>query len=117
MNTPQSITTIALLFVAAAAPSLAQQNEAELKQRILVQAQSVSASDYAFTRTTHNEARWNRIIFKHVRIEQFDATKLPDARWTLVSVDGAPPSAAALKECRNEAAKRGVVPASKGAVI
>lgn len=110
MNINRTLTIVALLSAVAAGPSFAQQNDEELKQRILAQAQSVRADDYAFTRTTESEARWNTKTFKNVRIESFDPTKPANARWTLVSVDGAPPSAAKLKKYRKDAAKRRVVP-------
>lgn len=101
---------MALLSLASAAPSFAEQNNEELKQHVLAQAQTLSPDDYAFTRTIHSEARWNSKTFKSVTIEKFDPTKPADARWTLVSVNGAPPSAAALKKYRKESAKRRVVP-------
>ena len=110
MNINQTLTIIALLSVMAAAPSFARQNDDELKQRILAQAQSVSADDYAFTRTIRSEASWNSKIFKKVTVENFDPTKPVAARWTLVSVDGAPASAAELRKYRTKAAKRRVVP-------
>ena len=98
MNTPHTLTTIALLSLMTAAPSFAQEDDGELKQRILAQAQSVSADDYAFTCTIHSEAKWNSKTFKNVTVEKFDPTKPAAARWTLVSVDGAPPSASALRK-------------------
>jgi hypothetical protein len=94
----------------AAAPSFAQQDDHELKHRVLAQAQSIPADNYAFTRTISSEARWNTKIFKKVSVEKFDPTQPVDARWTLVSVDGAPPTAAALRKYRKQAAKRRVVP-------
>ena len=45
---------------------------------------------------------------KKVTIEKFDPTKPADARWTLVSVDGAAPSSDALKEFRTDSVKRRV---------
>jgi hypothetical protein len=110
MNTNQTITIIALLCLGSAARGFAQQNNDELKQRVLAQAQSLNADDYAFTRTTHSEATLIGKTVKAVSIETFDPTKPADARWTLVSIDGAPPSVAKLKKYRKEAAKRRVVP-------
>jgi len=101
---------MALLCLASAAPGFAQQHNDELKQRVLAQAQSVSADDYAFTRTIRSEATIIGKKVKAISIEEFDPTKPADERWTLVSVNGAPPSAAKLKEYRKEAAKRRVVP-------
>lgn len=110
MNTDQTITIIALLCLGSAASGFAQQNNDELKQRVLAQAQSLSADDYAFTRTIQSEATFLRKTAKVVNIETFDPTKPADARWTLVSVNGAPPSTAKLRKYRKEAAKRRVVP-------
>ena len=108
MKTNQPLTIIAVLCLGAATAALAQNNKDELRQRILTQAQSASPDDLAFTRTVHNEQTSNGKTEKHVNIEKFDPTKPADARWMLVSVDGAPPTADALKSFRTEAAKRRV---------
>jgi len=110
MNPKQTTTIIALLCLGSAAQGFAQPNNDELKERVLAQAQSVSVDDYAFTRTTSSVATLIGKTLKAVSIETFDPTKSADARWTLVSVDGAPPSAAKLRKYRKEAAKRRVVP-------
>ena len=110
MNPPQRLTTVTLLCLGSAITAVAQQNSDDLRQRVLSQAQSVSADDYAFTRTTHSEAKFIGKTAKVVTIEKFDPTKPADARWTLVSVNGAPPSAAELRKYRKEASKRRVVP-------
>jgi hypothetical protein len=104
----QTLTIIAVLCLGSASTVLAQQNQDELKQRVLAQAQSVSPDAFAFTRTVRNEQTSNGKTEKHVNIEKFDPTKPADARWTLVSVDGAPPSADALKTFRTDSAKRRV---------
>ncbi len=106
----QVTTIIAVLCLASAASGFAQENVDELKQRILAHAQSVSADDHAFTRTIRSEATFIGKTVKAISIEKFDPTKPADARWTLVSVDGAPPSAAELRKYRKKAAKRRVVP-------
>jgi hypothetical protein len=80
----------------------------DLKQRILAQAQSVSPDDYAFTRTVRSQQTSNGKTEQKVSVEKFDPTKPTEARWTLVSVDGAPPSADALKTFRTESVKRRV---------
>lgn len=110
MNTNQTTTIIALLYLGFAAHGLAQQNNDEVKQRVLAQAQSVSADDYAFTQTIRSEATFIGKTAQAISIEKFDPTKPADARWTLVSVEGAPPSATELRKYRKEAAKRRVVP-------
>ena len=90
------------------ATALAQHNQDELKQRVLAQAQSVSPDDYAFTRTVRSEQTSNGKTEQKVSVEKFDPTKPAEARWTLISVDGAPPSADALKTFRTDSAKRRV---------
>jgi hypothetical protein len=103
---PHTLTSIAALCLGSAA--LAQHNQDELKQRVLAQAQSVSPDDYAFTRTVRTEQTSNGKTEQKVTVEKFDPTKPAEARWTLVSVDGAPPSTDALKAFRADSAKRRV---------
>jgi hypothetical protein len=80
----------------------------DLKQRILAQAQSVGADDYAFTRTAKSEQTSKGKTEQHVNIDKYDPTKSGDAKWTLVSVDGAPPSADVLSKYKKETPKRRV---------
>jgi hypothetical protein len=80
----------------------------DLKQRILAQAQSASADDYAFTRTIRSEQTSNGKTEQKVNVDKFDPTRPADARWALVSVDGATPSADALSSYRKESGKRRV---------
>ena len=80
----------------------------DLKQRILAQAQSISPDSYAFTRTVKSEQTSNGKTEQHVNIDKYDPTKSGDARWTLVSMDGAPPSAGALSKYKKETPKRRV---------
>src|SRR6202049_2367649 len=87
------LTLIAMLGLALSVTILAQNNSDELKQRILAQTQSISPDDYAFTRTIRSDGTSNGKAEKKVRVEKFDPTKPGEARWTLVSLDGAPPSA------------------------
>jgi hypothetical protein len=84
----------------------AEENAEILKQRIIAQAQSVAPNDYAFTRTVSFDiaAAGNRQ--KTVRVEKYDPTKPAAARWSLVSVNGAAPSAKALRKFRREVRKR-----------
>jgi hypothetical protein len=107
-NMNNFLTIIAVLSLGSIA--VAQQNPDELKQHILAQAQSRSADDYAFTRTVRTESVSNGKTEKKVSVERYDPAKPADARWTLLSVDGAAPSADALNTFRKEAAKRRVVP-------
>ena len=106
MRTPSTFTIIAVLFLSSAA--FAQNKPDELKQRILSQAQRIGADDYAFTRTIKSESTSNGKTEQHVNIDKFDPTKSGDARWTLVSRDGAPPSADALSQYKKDAPKRRV---------
>jgi hypothetical protein len=106
MRTPSTFTIIAVLFLSSAA--YGQNKPDELKQRILSQAQSIGADDYAFTRTIKSESTSNGKTEQHVNIDKFDPTKSGDARWTLVSRDGAPPSADALSQYKKDAPKRRV---------
>ena len=99
-----------MLCLGFTATGIAQQNNDQLKQRIVAQAQSLSPDDYAFTRTTTSKATFVGKTTKVLSVERFDPTKPVDSRWTLVSVNGAPPSAAALRKYRKAAAKRRVVP-------
>ncbi|MFL5238775.1 MAG: hypothetical protein ACJ8EL_14445 [Rhizomicrobium sp.] len=108
MNMNRSLTFASILCFASVA--LAQQNADALKQRVLSQAQNSSADDYAFTRTIRSEQSQGGKTEKKVTVERFDPTKPADARWTLVSVDGAPPSADTLNTFRKEVAKRRIVP-------
>ncbi|HVF70289.1 MAG TPA: hypothetical protein VM940_01660 [Chthoniobacterales bacterium] len=80
----------------------------DLKQRILSQAQSAGADDYAFTRTIRSEANVNGKNETTILIDKYDPTKNGDARWSLVSVNGSTPPADALSNYRKETAKRRV---------
>ena len=80
----------------------------DLKQRVLAQAQSISQDDFAFTRTIRTEQVSNGKTEQHVNVEKFDPTKPAADRWTLISVDGAPPPADALSRFQKEATKRRV---------
>jgi hypothetical protein len=102
----QKLTIMAVVCLGAAATALAQHNQDELKQAILAQAQSIGPDDYAFTRTIKSESTSNGKTEQHVNIDKFDPTKSGDARWTLVSRDGAPPSADALSQYKKDAPKR-----------
>ena len=110
MKNAQQITITTLLCFGVISTAIAQQNTDELKQRVLAQAQSLSPDDYAFTRTIRSETNSKGKTEKKVTVEKFDPTKPADARWTLVSIDGAPPSAEQLKSHQKEGAKRRVVP-------
>jgi hypothetical protein len=88
--------------------AIADNQPDELKQRILSQSQSLGPDDYAFTRTVKSEQTSNGKTEQHVNVDKFDPSKSGDARWTLVSVDGAPPSTDALARYKKDSPKRRV---------
>jgi hypothetical protein len=102
-----AIIAAAVLFACPSA-SRADDKANELKQRILAQAQSMGPDDYDFTRTVKSDQTSNGKTEHHLNVEKFDPTKSGDARWTLVSVDGAPPSADFLARYQKESPKRRV---------
>jgi hypothetical protein len=106
MRTLSTLTVITLLVLSSAA--FAQNKPDELKQRILTQAQNIGPDDFAFTRTIKSESTSNGKTEQHVAIDKFDPTKPGNARWTLVTRDGAPPSADALSQYKKDAPKRRV---------
>ena len=110
INNPLTRLAISALAVwlASIAASHAQSKSDDLKQRILSQAQSLSADDYAFTRTIKSEQTSNGKTEQHTQVEKFDPTKSGDDRWTLVSVDGAAPADDILAKYRKETSKRRV---------
>ena len=108
MNINHQLALIAALVIAVTSTALTQQNQVDLKQRVLGQAQSVGPDDYAFTRTIKSESTSNGKTEQHVNIDKFDPTKPGDARWTLVSRDGAPPLADVLSQYQKDAPKRRV---------
>jgi hypothetical protein len=110
MKTTKQLAIATVLCSAVISTAVAQQNSDQLKQRVLAQAQTLSSDDYAFTRTIRSETNSKGKTEKKVTIEKFDPTRPVDARWTLVSIDGAPPSAEQLKSHAKEAAKRRFVP-------
>lgn len=103
MRLDQHLVIAVFLFVGAFA--LAQKNPDDLKQRIHAQAKSLNADDYAFTRTIRSEENSGAKKEVKVEVEKFDPSKSADARWTLVSVNDAPPSANDLKQFQKDSAK------------
>jgi hypothetical protein len=95
-----------MLCLALSLTILAENKSDELKQRVLAQTQSIGPDDYAFTRTIRSDGISNGKAEKKVRVEKFDPAKPSEARWTLVSVDGAPPSADELDRFKKDAPKR-----------
>src|SRR6476660_3145791 len=97
-----------LVAFACVSIDIAENKPDELKQRILAQAQSLGPDDYAFTRTVKSDQTSNGKTEQHTQVDKFDPTKSGDARWTLVSVDGAPPSGDFLEKYKKETPKRTV---------
>ncbi len=108
MKLAGTLPIIALLSLSSVLTARAQNKADELKKEILTQAQNVGADDYAFTRTTHSEQTSGEKTEQTVVVEKFDPTKTGDARWALVSIDGAPPPAAEAEKYRKGSAKRRV---------
>jgi len=108
MTTKRILIAGALLILGPSFQALGQNKPDELKQRILTQAQNATADDYAFTRTSKNDTTSSGKTEQRVTVEKFDPTKAADDRWTLVSINGAAPSADDTKRYRGESAKRRV---------
>ena len=96
---------IALLCLGSAAGAFAQQTNEQLTQRI-----------HAFSSSTHSKAAFLRNTTKVVTHEKCDRVERRDARWTLLSVNGAAHSADELQRHRKDAAKGPVVLGLQGAV-
>ncbi len=106
MKTPFLLALFALVIFAP--PTFAEAKADELKQRLLAQAQSCGPDDYAFTRTTRSAQTSGGQTEETVVVEKFDPAKTGDARWLLVSKDGAPPPASDTEKYRQGSAKRRV---------
>jgi hypothetical protein len=114
MNKEITITLAKIGVIAGAAllasisTSHAEDKSAELKRRILAQAQSSGPDDFAFTRTSRTEQTSKGKTETRTLVDKYDPSKSGEARWTLVSVDGAAPSADVLNSYRKEGPKRRV---------
>lgn len=106
MVTNQTLSIIVLLWFGTLVAALGEGNQDKLRQCVLAQAQSVSPNDYAFTRTVRSEPTAGGNTETTITVDKYDPTKSNDARWTLISVDGAPPSADALRKYQKETPKR-----------
>lgn len=100
---------ITILGLACVSLAVADNKSEDLKQRIVAQAQSLGPDDYSFTRTVKSEQTSNGKTEHHVNVDKYDPTKSGDARWTLVSIDGAPPSSDTLAQYKKESPKRRVM--------
>ena len=84
-------------------------NADALKERIITHARTVTPEDYAYTRTIRTESTEGNKKEERVVVDQWDPAKPQDQRWTLVSINGQPPSAEQLKNYAKETPKRRAV--------
>jgi heat shock protein HslJ len=79
-----------------------------LQQQIIAQSRSVSPDDYTFTRTIRTEQIQGDKTEVRTVVDRYDPAKPAAQRWTLVSLDGRPPTADEQKTFATESAKRRV---------
>ena len=77
-----------------------------LKERIIAHARTVTAEDYAYTRTVRVEAIEGDKKEESVIVDRWDPAKPLEQRWTMISIDGKPPTPDQLKEFRKAVQKR-----------
>lgn len=77
-----------------------------LKERIMAHARTVTPEDYAYTRTIRTESTEGNKKEERNVVDRWDPAKPQDQRWTLVSINGQPPSEDQLKTYRKESPKR-----------
>lgn len=80
-----------------------------LKERIIAHARTVAPEDYAYMRTIRTESTEGDKKEERVVVDRWDPAKPQDQRWTLVSINGQPPSDEQLKNYRKETPKRRAV--------
>jgi hypothetical protein len=103
--------SLALFASLPVAVSLAAEasNADALKERIIAHARTVTPEDYAYMRTIRSESTEGNKKEERVVVDRWDPTKPQDQRWTLVSINGQPPSAEQLKSYAKETPKRRAV--------
>lgn len=79
-----------------------------LQQRVLAIARTVTAEDYAFTRSARSERNEGGKVTQRTELERYDPANPPERRWTLVTIDGRPPSAEEVKKHAKDAPRRRV---------
>jgi heat shock protein HslJ len=84
-------------------------NPDALKEQIIAHARTVTPEDYAYTRTIRTESTEGNKKEERVVIDRWDPAKPQDQRWTLVSINGQPPTADQLKNYSKETPKRRTV--------
>jgi len=103
-----AILAVVSVFGPCAAPGFAQPRLDDVQRRVLAMAQSMSPEDYAFTRTSTSDSVSGGKTERRVTVERFDPVKPAEERWTLVSVNGAPPAEVDLQRYRSGTVKRRV---------
>ena len=102
--------SIALFALLPLTASVAAESSADaLKERIIAHARTVTPEDYAYTRTIRSESTEGNKKEERVVVDRWDPAKPQDQRWTLVSINGQPPTADQLKNYGKETAKRRTV--------
>ena len=98
---------VALLPLASSLAAETNSPDADaLKERIIAHARTVTAEDYAYTRTVRVETTEGDKKEESVIVDRWDPAKPLDQRWTLISIDGKPPTADQLKDFRKAVPKR-----------
>ncbi|MEP6698718.1 MAG: hypothetical protein ABJB09_03220 [Verrucomicrobiota bacterium] len=95
-----------LPLVSLLAAETSDANADALKTRIIAHARTVTADDYAYTRTVRTESTEGDKKEGHVIVERWDPAKPFEQRWTMISIDGKSPDADQQKEYRNALPKR-----------
>jgi hypothetical protein len=101
-----SVALAALLPLASSSAAETSPGADALQERIIAHARTVSPDDYAFTRTIRTESTEGNKKEERVVIDRWDPTKPQDQRWTLISINGQPPTPEQLKNYGKETPKR-----------
>jgi hypothetical protein len=100
-------TLVAFLPLASALAAEANSPDIDaLKERIIAHARTVTAEDYAYTRTVRVETTEGEKKEENVIVDRWDPAKPLEQRWTLISIDGKPPTSDELKDFRKAVPKR-----------
>src|SRR3712207_3651630 len=79
-----------------------------LQERVGGGARSVRGGDYAFTRFVRLERNEGGKITQRTELERYDPARPVGQRWTLVALDGRPPTPDEMKKHARDAARRRV---------
>lgn len=102
-----SFASITCLLLSTSLAAEATNPDAEaLKERIVAHARTVTPEDHAYTRTVRTESTEKDKTEERVVIERWDPSKPAEQRWTLISIDGKPPTDDQLKNYRKDLPKR-----------